>query len=532
MIIRKPYAFLIKHFRLIHGIIFAMLVFLMVRSLGIYSFFSDYASKHYFVNTVNLVSDHISPLMYIVCVLTLVFCVVIYYLFSEKKKNRGIYLFIIIYSVVLIGYYIYISSVLNGLISKSLNVETVRAIRDISLIIVLPQFIFIPVIIARALGFNLKQFEFKRDLEDLQIETTDNEEVEVTLGKNNYKYKRFFAKCYRLLGYYIEENKFFVTGLLSVIMLAISITIYLNIKVYNVKYNTNQEIFTNTMYYKVNESYLTNKEASGMIIDETKYYLIVNVNIKNKSSTKYYASTELFRLDDGENNLTPKFNMSKLFADFGDIFVPKDIAANSEESFNVVFEIDKKKVKDEYLFRINNLENLKTTSKNLQYSDIIINPINIDDVTEGTNYVMKQNIDFSNTLLKNSSLSINKYEISDSFKDSYNYCLNKTCYDKTYIISPSNTEKNTIIKIQGTYKIDDSIYLKDYLKNFGSIFEYFGVIKYRYMGDIYTEKLNKLNVSYEKDGIAYYEVSNKVDNADKVEINLTIRGKIITINLK
>ena len=46
--------------------------------------------------------------------------------------------------------------------------------------------------LGRACGFNLKQFDFKKDLEELQIDTSDYEEVELTLGKNNYIIARFF----------------------------------------------------------------------------------------------------------------------------------------------------------------------------------------------------------------------------------------------------------------------------------------------------------------------------------------------------
>ena len=49
MIVKKPYAFLIKHFRIIHGILFVLLGYIMLKSADISSFFSDYASKQYFV---------------------------------------------------------------------------------------------------------------------------------------------------------------------------------------------------------------------------------------------------------------------------------------------------------------------------------------------------------------------------------------------------------------------------------------------------------------------------------------------------
>ncbi len=532
MIVRKPYAFLIKHFRLIHGLLFAMLVFLTIKSVSIYTFFNEYATRHYFTNTNTLVSDYISGLMFIVAILVMIVCAIVYYLLSVKKKNRGIYLVIGIYALVLFIYFIYISNVLGGLMDKTLSVESVRAIRDISIIMVLPQLVFLFIALARGLGFNLKQFEFKKDLEDLQIETTDNEEVELTLGKNNYKYKRFIVKSIRLLGYFVQENKFFVTAVLSVVMLSISIVIYLNIKVYNVKYEMNQNIYANTMWYKVNNAYTTDKDISGNVIDSEKFYVIVGVTIDNKANKKYDISRELFRLDIGSKSIAPKFNSDKDFIDFGKIYSPMTIDAGSIEEVNVVFEIDKKNYKEEYIFKISNIENLNANSAKEQYKDVIIKPKNIDETTEGSNFHLSENVSLTETILKNTKLKVNSYKVSKSFKDSYLYCYKDDCYNKNYIVKPSNSDKNVVIMIETDYEIDSEIRLKKKLANVEDTFECFGKIKYRYLGVSYEIKAKKINADYTKSNVAYLEVPSEVADANKIELILSIRGKIVTIVLK
>ncbi len=532
MIIRKPYAFLIKHFRLIHGLLFVMLVFMAVKSTSIYTFFNEYATRHYFTNTGSLSSEYVSTFMFIVLMLIALLSAVIYYLLSVKKKNRGIYLIIVIYSFILFAYFIYISSVLGGLMEKALKVETVRAIRDISIMAVIPQIIFSFIILLRSLGFNLKKFEFKKDLEDLQIETTDNEEVEVTLGKNNYKYKRFIVKSMRYLGYFIQENKFFVTAVLSALMLGISITIYLNIKVYNVKYMTNQLIYANTMWYKVNNAYITDMNINGIVIDNEKDYIVVNVTIDNRSNTKYDLSRELFRLDTGKQSILPKFNLDKEFVDFGKIYSPMSIDAGNIEEVNVVFEVDKNKDKVEYLFKISNIENINANSVKEQYKDVIINPINIDESIESSSYHMFEDISFTETILKDTKLKIKGYETSKSFKDSYQYCYKNNCYDKSYVVKPSDSDKNVIIKITAEYEVDSESSMKKQLSNVENLFEYFAKIKYRYLGVSYEMPAKKVNVDYLKSNIAYLEVPREIIDANKIEIILSIRGKKITIVLK
>ena len=80
MIIKKPYAFLIKHFRLIHALLFGLLVFIFANSFNIYSFFSSYAQTHLYVNTNNLADSYVSGLMIFATILAIIISFVIYYI--------------------------------------------------------------------------------------------------------------------------------------------------------------------------------------------------------------------------------------------------------------------------------------------------------------------------------------------------------------------------------------------------------------------------------------------------------------------
>lgn len=48
MIIRKPYAFLIRNFRLIHLLLSALLIFIAYKSTAIYNFFNSYVRSGYY----------------------------------------------------------------------------------------------------------------------------------------------------------------------------------------------------------------------------------------------------------------------------------------------------------------------------------------------------------------------------------------------------------------------------------------------------------------------------------------------------
>ena len=275
MIIKKPYAFLIKNFRLIHGILFIMLLYLLISSVNIYGFFSGYASNNYYVIQTNLAQNYVNTLMYVVSFLVIVFSTIVYYLLEVKNKGNKMYLFISLYSFILFVYFIYITSVFNGLESASLSTESVRAFRDISLIVFLPNIVFVFVIFARALGFNLKQFDFKKDLEDLQIDESDSEEIELTLTDNSYKIKRTFRKIIRLSKYFFLENKIFVITVASIIVLILTINMFRKINIYTDAYNQNQNIVASALVFKVSDSYITNTDMSNVVINKNKSYILV-----------------------------------------------------------------------------------------------------------------------------------------------------------------------------------------------------------------------------------------------------------------
>ena len=93
MLIRKPYAFLIKNFRLIHGVLLALALYLGKESLDIYDFYSSYVSQHSYVPTGTLSAQYVNIWMYIVCVLSFLVCLIIYYILYLKNKSRKLYFF-------------------------------------------------------------------------------------------------------------------------------------------------------------------------------------------------------------------------------------------------------------------------------------------------------------------------------------------------------------------------------------------------------------------------------------------------------
>ena len=93
MILRKPYAFLIKNFKKIHLILTFLLVYLAIKIYGIVKFFSEYASSGYYNVVSNIAGSHINIFMYIAVILILAAGIFIYMLMYNKKKKVISFLF-------------------------------------------------------------------------------------------------------------------------------------------------------------------------------------------------------------------------------------------------------------------------------------------------------------------------------------------------------------------------------------------------------------------------------------------------------
>ena len=110
MVLRKPYAFLIKHFRLIHMIITIILTYLVFKSRSIYLFLNrvieDSVNKYDAINYINYG-------IYILVIILIGLWIVVYWLLKYKDKPRNVYIFsiseYIIISVFLLILYGYIS---------------------------------------------------------------------------------------------------------------------------------------------------------------------------------------------------------------------------------------------------------------------------------------------------------------------------------------------------------------------------------------------------------------------------------------
>ena len=532
MIIRKPYAFLIKNFRIIHGLLFLFVLYLGKKTLDIYDFFNSYVTMHAYNQSINLVSTYVTLGMFIVAIITLAGAITIYYILSLKNKQRKVYFFTIITYIVLIGFFVFMIIGFSKLQNSTFDVETQRMYRDIAFMMLLPQGVVIAVIFLRTIGFNLRQFNFKKDLEEMNIEISDSEEVEVNIGTDSYKYARAFRKAIRLTKYFILENKMFVIILSSIAILSLSVFVFNRINVYRNKVYERAAFLANNVTYDIKEAYITQTDMNNIVIDNNKYFILIKVFMENKTNKDANLNRDTFRLQVKDRVLHPNLTSYEKFIDMGKIFKSKILKSGLSEECYIVFDVTKDDLASEYILKISSTAS--NSNDNSGYKEAIIKPTDLDKLKDNGTKTIPNTISLEESLLKKSYINIDSFEISEKFKEEYNYELNGESKKGIYTIIPDKTSSgdSIILKLESSIKIDQEAYVSNYIKYPADLYKYYGFINYRALGKTYTIKMKSKDVIYEKDKYSYFEVPSNLQDADKIELIILVRGQKYTFVLK
>ena len=481
MIVRKPFAFLIKHFKAIHLFLFGLLVYVCYKYNGIVSFLRNYIStgngRYDAVNYINY-----TPI-YVILGAILVM-IIIYYLMKYKDKPKKLYLFSIIGYIAVIILFIFLFSYLRTFSSSIIEQKTLRLYRDISLMSLIFQYIIIVIMLIRGLGFDIKKFNFSKDIQELNIDLTDNEEVELVMGfdtnKTKFKIRRFF----REFRYFIKENILF-TGLSLIVIVIILWIIVANYTSKNKVYKEN-EYFGVDFNMLVNGSYLTKEDSSSKKLSVGSSSLLV-VKFKISSNHSDVLNPDNFILSIYGKTYSPNNKYCSSLKDIGKCY-NKIKLTEQEKEYIFVYLVDdnvlNKKIYLKYDYGY-------LTNKNNSIIKVRLTPDNIDD-EETTTKRINDTLGFNNSVIGDYKLKIEEYNISDNYEINADITL-----------TPSNY--NTIIRL----KVSEG----------NDLVDSYALLKYTISGTEYTSTMKKL---YNDNDYSYYEVNN-ITYADSIKLVLNSR---------
>lgn len=530
MILRKPYAFIIKHFRLIHLMMLACLAYLLMIARDINKLFESLQASSTFIYAG--ADIYINKSVYYVLFIFLFLSGVVFWLLKEKKKPTKLYLFLIIYGVIEIFLFYYEFNLLSVLQENVVESDQLILGRDISTICLLPNYVLMAICFIRGIGFNLKQFNFSKDVEELEIADVDSAEFEVLIGQNNYKYLRFIRRTIREIKYYILENKFGIavfSSVLALFFLGYGVYYY---NTYLKKTSKEETNIIDGIAYTVRDSYITTKDFNGNELSETYKYVVVDLTLFNNTSDVKTLNLDNITLSNGALVYYPVLTRNQKFYDFGVPYNEGDLLfPSTSRDATITFEIPRSTNSRNFALRVQ--YGLDTSGNKVltKYRKFDVSSADVDSDTVFINTNINETIN-TNVAGKNPfNLTITGYSILDSYDNRFVVCKSVTaCNPLSNVIRPvrSNSETMLVIDYKGTM-YDDAKFTQTF-NTYNKIFENYCTIKYRVYNRDYSLKANVVANS-DVDGKIFITMERNLVNASSISLVFEFRDNKFEVPL-
>ncbi len=528
MVFKKPYAFIIKHFRIIHLLLLIPMVYLVIKSGNIVNFFNEYVANDYHlvsgsVAVSRLSATYVNIFMFLAIIVILGVYITITFLLQNKNKPTKYYNVSIVYYIFLFVMFTVCISILQMIEEDTLSNTFAHIIRDIAVVIRYSEFIFIGFNLVRGIGFNLRKFNFESDVADLEISAEDNEEFEFLVGKDTYKTKRNIRRFFRELGYYYQENKFVFTIIFIVIGLVLGNIVYTNINVYQKIYGVGDSVALGEINFVVNDAYLTTLDLNGNTLKNNKVYLVLQTKLINRYRDDKALNYENLQVVVNRKRISPNLMVGNSFLDMGNPFSGSVVKGNSEFSYVIVYELDEKDRANKYV--IEAYSGYNPGGIGAITRTVSVKPEVINSKVTTTNVNMGTTVSFEKTHVGKTTLNLKSYEFYKRFQFMVNG-INQAVY-----IDVVKDRGKTLMVMDYDLNLDQESDYEMTPKDMRTFFYDFMKIKYVVEGQTYYENVSVSNpINY--DDKLIFKVNEEIEQAEEIEAIVTVRNISYVIKLK
>ena len=520
MVFKKPYAFLIKYFRIINLLLVFLLIYIGYKLNLLRDVMGDIYSGD-ITNFSSLSSNYIGFKLYFVLFITVIILICIFLLLKRKDKPLKDYLFSLFYLFIIFVYLMFISSVFVTLDETIIEQTSLKLYTDIAFIIIVPIIYFVVKFFLMVIGFNLSKFNFSKDILELKQEEKDNEEVEVVFNKNTYKYKRGIRKWFRELKYYFLENKFLITIIVTIIGVVLGIVLFSFNFVNSNKVRVGESFNAGTFQYKVVNMYETLYDLNNNIVQDGSKFVIVSMNVRNISAEASIIDFKRIRLLYNGDYVYANNYFNKFFLDLGTPYNNEPIKTGDLKNYIFIFKVPSTYKSKKYTLKFYDrltVENEETVGS---YKEINFSTSNLDKKCEEKILNLNENTIFNKKKYGNSNLTISNYEIKNSYIYTYD--------NKTSIIRDKDIN-NILLIIDYKLELDDVNDLSNYFTSSEEFFDKFTSVEYTYNGKV--KVVNNINIVAETDNKIMLSVPYEVQNASNINLVLNFRDVKIIYKLK
>jgi len=518
MIIRKPYAFLIKNFKKIHIVLLILSLLVAYKIIDVSHFVNQFINNGTYDSYADPITNHINNLMMVSIFIIIIGSGALLLLLRHKRKPWKVYLIPVMFYVALF----LVLNIIKGFFNTySVDVQStdIRMARDLMLIFIFVQLPVLGIFIMRVLGLDLGKFNFSNDQEFLELSDTDREEVELSLDFDTNSLKRLYKKTIRNFNYIYSEHKMLFKILFTIIFIVSLFNIYklffVTNKVYKIGDNYNYNEFT----INVSDSYVAEMDYKHDIISKNSKFIILNVSVKNNSSNAKKFNTSNFHIK--AINLdysTTETTFAKEFSDIGSCYSKvKSINGNQNLKFIIIFKVDKKINNNKFVLYFQEKNNSNKLRKiKLKLKDI-------DKLDDPINYKLGEFFKIE-TLSGSESISFDEYDIVSSVDYSSKKCSFGDC--DISLNNYSISEDNKIMVLDFASDSWEA-------KNMIDFFDMYGKINYKDSSgeeEVIDVDFALKNKYFGK--LVYLKVPNEILDAQEINLDFVLRNKEYIYKLK
>ena len=530
MIIRKPYAFIIRHFKAINLVIAGCIAFLAVNATNLQEqFISLKTSKMYsYAGAEYLINNN----LFLFIVIGVILTGLVYYLLKEKKKPTRAYLSTLAYFIGTAILIMYLKRVCANLVSSTVTDSTLSLARDAAMMIRYVGFILFVIMMIRGLGFNLGQFNFSKDIREMKIVEEDSAEFEVMIGQNNYKYMRGLRRFLRECKYYFLENLIYFEMIGGLLLIAFGIYGLYYYKTYLDRAKEEAIMTVDGFNYTINGSYITGEDYLGNTVKDKSKFVVVNMTVTNLFIEDRALDLTKISIQNGKIEFFPTLNYNGKFYDLGVPYQDQQKLLPSEPTeITLTFEVPATTNVRNWTLRIQESIDNSGLKVLVMYRKFKITTKDIDSEDKDTTFTLGQEIK-TNTVNHNKfKMDVQKYDFSDNYEIAYALCDSKLiCHTQSKLISSTRNSTDTMLILNLNYTMYDDAYFTKTFTTINEIFSNYVTVIYTVGTKEYQEK-GELVTRDNINNYVFLKVSRRIKGAKDVKVKFDFRNQKYYLNL-
>lgn len=530
MIIKKPYAFIIRHFKIINLIIAGCIAFLSFNATTLQEqFVSLKASKMYtYAGAEYLINNNLFLFIIVGGLLT----ALLYFLLKEKKKPTRAYLSTMAYFVGTAILILFLKRVCDNLVNSTVTESTLSLARDAAMMIRLVGVGLFLVLFIRGIGFNLGQFNFSKDIREMKIVDEDSAEFEVMIGQNNYKYARSFRRFIRECKYYFLENVVYFEMVGILLLIAGGIYGIYYYKTYLDRAKEEAIMTVDAFNYTINGSYITGEDYNGNKVKDGSKFVVVNMSITNLLNEDRFIDLNKISIQSGKIEFYPTLSYNGRFFDLGIPYQYEQIIPGGETvERTITFEVPETTNVRNWTLRLQEAVDNNGLKVLVMYRKFKIVTKDID--SKDTEELFSPGNDIKiNTVNHNMfKMNVQKFDIIDNYTLLFALCkMDLNCKRSQKLISSTVSSTDTMIVLNVDYTMYDDAYFTKTFNTINDIYSNYATVVYTVGSKTYEEKaelVTKENVN----NYVFLKVNRRIKTARDVKVRFDFRNRKCYLNL-